>query len=126
MIIDSSRLLQVDYYSHLDTHGYAAESGKGHVYKIWRGEDTGANEWINSKSANIGPAIISEIERQQTDFFSDHWFEQSREGMENDHVNQFKLWTVVYDKEAKGHQILDCQKGLYLYDTPAPVSPAAM
>jgi hypothetical protein len=105
---------------------------------------------------DIEPAIISEIERQQTERFYDyhqfrvpqvwhtafqagryhkrdvppppknyrelkgHRFEQQfREDMEkhiNEHVNQFKSWTVVNHKEANGHQILGCQ-WIFVYKT---------
>ena len=49
-----------------------------------------------------------------------HKFEQQfREEMEkhiNEHLNQFKSWTVVDHNEAKGHQILGCQ-WIFVYKT---------
>jgi hypothetical protein len=49
-----------------------------------------------------------------------HRFEQEfRREMEkhiNEHLNQFKTWTVVNHKEAQGHQILGCQ-WVFMYKT---------
>jgi hypothetical protein len=103
---------------------------------------------------DIEPAIINEIERQQTEKFFDfqqfrvpqiwqtafqagryhkrevplapknyrelkgHRFEQQfRLEMDkhiNEHINQFKSWTVVDHKETKGHQILGLSVDLHV------------